>query len=150
MDAHALWSLSPVAFEARRESESAHRTIDARAGALQDGVFVDLDGRSVALPVVGRRVVTAWFLDVKPRRDATVVALGRGAWRDGQPNASAQAQAAALIERGVGVLLVDVRRASLLSSRWTGCKAERIVRTAVEYLEDRGYDAESIDAVRVD
>jgi len=150
MDAHALWPLSPVAFEAKRERESAHRTTAPRVGAGDDAPFLDLDGRSVQLPVAGRRVVAAWFLDVKPRRDATVIALGRGAWRHGEPDASAQAHAAALIERGVGVLLLDVRRASLFSSRWTGCTPDAIVRTGVEYLEDRGYDADSIDAVHVE
>ena len=105
MDAHALWPLSPVAFEAKRDVESSHRTAGPRVD--DDAALVDLDGRSVQLPVAGRRVVAAWFLDVRPRRDATVVALGRGAWRHGQPNAGAQARAAALVARGVGVLLVD-------------------------------------------
>lgn len=150
MDAHALWPLSPVAFDAKRERELAPPAFGARDGADDDAPFLDLDGRSVQLPVAGRRVVAAWFLDVKPRRDATVIALGRRAWRHGAPDAGAQARAAALVERGVGVLLLDVRGASRFSSRWTGCTPEAIVRTGVGYLEDRGYDAESIDAVRLE
>ena len=143
MNAHAFSSPSPVAFESTARLAPPRNRIASRAGVSAASGMLDFAGRSVHLHAADVGPVIAWYFGVKPRRDATVIALGRRAWRNAQPEADAQAHAATLIERGVSVLLVDMRRSQRPWSGWIGCTRERVIRTALEYLEDRGYDVAS-------
>ena len=118
-----------------------------RAGQATKRHVLDFSGRSVHLDGATVGPVVAWYFGVTPRRDATVLAVGGRAWRDGVPDAHAQAHAAALIEQGVSVLLVDMRRSEHMWSTWIDCTPERILDAALAYLEERGYDAESARVV---
>ena len=139
MNAHALSPPSPVAFESTARLARPQTGVPSRAGVPAASGRLDFAGRSVNLHAADVGLVTAWYFGVTPRRDATVMALGRRAWRNGQPHTSAQAHAVALIECGVSVLLVDMRRSERPWSGWIGCTRERIIGAALEYLEDRGY-----------
>jgi hypothetical protein len=143
MNAHAFPSAVPAAFSPHPAPQSAAtpRALDAPTKRP-----LDLAGRSVKLPAGRIGTVTAWYFGIAPGRDISVVALRARAWRDGQPATHVQTEVAALIERGVSVLLIDLRRSEHLWSAWTGCTRERIVRAALDYVEDRGYDT---DAVKV-
>ena len=116
-----------------------------RAGGTWIDGYLDFAGRAVHLDAASIGTVVAWYFGVTPRRDAAILALGPGSWRDGRPDREAQAHAAALIERGVSVLLVDLRRSQRSWSCWIGCTRERVIAAAMHYLEDRGYDVDAAD-----
>src|SRR4051812_41900970 len=101
MNSHAASSLAPLGFESAHGRSWAHGVLTPRAHAPWAATMLDFAGRSVHLYPGARGPVAAWYFGVKPREDATVVALGRNAWRDGTPSGDAQAHAAALIERGI-------------------------------------------------
>lgn len=146
MNAHAFSSPAPLAFDAGR-NRVRPSAVAPRAGQATQGHRLDFSGRSVHLVAATVGPVVAWYFGVTPRRDATILALGGRAWRDGQPDAHVQAHAAALIEQGVSVLLVDLRRSEHFWSSWIGCTSGRILEAAMAYLEDRGYDVESARVV---
>jgi hypothetical protein len=142
MNAHAFSSPAPLAVDSRRNP--ARSSVAApRTGPATNRHFLDFSGRSVHLDGANVGAVAAWYFGVTPCRDATVIAVGGRAWDDGMPGARTQAHAAALIEQGVSVLLVDMRRSEHVWSTWIGCTPERILEAAMAYLEDRGYDIES-------
>jgi hypothetical protein len=121
-----------------------------RAGATPRRDCLDFAGRSVHLDVAAIGPVVGWYFGTKPRRDATVIAVGRRAWHAGSPDAEIQAHAAALIERGESVLLVDLRRSQRPWSAWIGCTRARVVEAALGYLEDRGYDVQAARVIHAD
>jgi hypothetical protein len=149
MSSHATSSLPPLGFETAHGHAWAHGDLAPRADARWAVTMLDFAGRSVHLYAGARGAVGAWYFGVKPRDDATVIALGRAAWCDGHPTEAAQAHAAALIARGISVLLVDVRRTERVWFAWLGCTRERVMRAAAEYLEDRGHDAMATNFLHV-
>jgi len=84
-------------------------------------------------------LLPAWYLGVKPRGDAMVKPLGRSSWIGGRPNAYTLAHARRLMESGVSVLLVDVRRHETWWARLCGRSVTQAVQAAVGYLVDRGH-----------
>lgn len=146
MNAHAVASPARLAFDSRRHLARA-RGLAPRAGQATNRHFLDFSGRSVHLDGANVGAVVAWYFGVTPRRDATILAVGGRAWHDGVPGARTQAHAAALIEQGVSVLLVDMRRSEHVWSTWIDCTPERILDAAMAYLEDRGHDLESARVV---
>jgi len=141
MSTHAI-SSPRIATSPRRNA--APDTPVRAGGAVREGVL-DFAGRSVQLDGGGIGCTTGWYFGVTPRRDATVLAVSARAWRAGEPDAPTQAHAAELIRRGVSVLIVDLRRTEFPWSAWIGCTRERVMEAAIGYLEDRGYDVDSID-----
>jgi len=146
MNAHAFSSPARLAFDSRRNFARS-RGIAPRAAPATHRHFLDFSGRSVHLDGANVGPVVAWYFGVTPCRDVTILAVGGRAWHDGVPGAQAQAHAAALIEQGVSVLLVDMRRSEHVWSTWIDCTPERILDAAKAYLEDRGYDVESARVV---
>jgi hypothetical protein len=145
MNAHAISSPARLAFDSRHKL--ARSSPAAPRDEATNGRFLDFPGRSVHLDGATVGPVVAWYFGVTPSRDATILAVGGRAWHDGVPGASIQAHAAALIEQGVSVLLVDMRRSEHVWSTWIDCTPERILEAAMAYLEDRGYDVESVRVV---
>jgi len=150
MTTHAIPSLSAVVLDTSRLPGATHAAAAPRAGATARSGCLDFAGRAVHLDAAAIGPVVAWYFGAKPRRDATLIAVGRRAWRGGRPDVEVQAHAAALIERGDSVLLVDLRRSERPWSRWMGCTRTRIVQAGLDYLEDRGYDVATARVVHAD
>jgi len=100
---------------------------------------LDLRGSRIHLQTE-RGLVAAFYLDAKPRRDATVVPLGAGHWNGGEPAAEVVRHARLLLESGVSVLLVDVRWYEGWRGRLLGRPFETVMRGALDYLVARGHD----------
>ena len=91
-------------------------------------------------------LVDAWFLDATPRRDATVIPLGRGCWQHDVPTAPAMKRARMLLEDGVSVLLVDVRGCERWWARLLGRSPVAPMRSGLDYLVARGFDEDDCTA----
>ena len=100
---------------------------------------LDLRGARIGLETE-RGLVTAFYLDAKPRRDATVIPLAAGHWIGSEPAPEVVRHARLLLVSGVSVLLVDVRRCEGWRGRLLGCRADGVVRCALDYLVARGHD----------
>jgi hypothetical protein len=88
-------------------------------------------------------LVPAWYLDTKPRRDATVIPLRRGGWKHGGPTLEAMKRARLLLESGVSVLLVDVRSFEGWWARLCGRSGANAIRAGLDYLIARGHDEDA-------
>jgi hypothetical protein len=100
---------------------------------------LDLRGSRIHL-ATGRGLVTAFYLDAKPRRDATVIPLAAGHWSGSEPAPEVMRHARLLHANGVSVLLVDVRGCEGWRARLAGRRTDGVVRCALDYLVARGHD----------
>lgn len=114
---------------------------NARPGADRS-IETALDLRHSRIHVeTDRGLVTAFYLDSKPRRDVIVVPLGAGHWRGGEPTQEVTRHARLLIDSGVSVLLVDVRWHEGWRGRLLGRTRKIALRGALDYLVARGHEA---------
>ena len=81
-----------------------------------------------------RGLVTAYYLDAKPRQDAIVIPLR------GEPAPEVVRHARLLVDSGVSVLLVDVTCYEGWRGRLLGRTADIAIRGALDYLVARGHD----------
>jgi len=116
------------------------RVADA-AHSIEHGVdaLVGLRGARIRIDT-GRGLVTAFYLDAKPRRDAIVVPLGAGNWNGSEPAPEAMRHARLLLDSGVTVLIVDVRSHEGWRGRLLGRPFDAAMRGALDYLVARGHD----------
>jgi hypothetical protein len=87
-----------------------------------------------------RGLVSAFYLDAKPRRDATVIPLAAGHWSGSEPAPEVIRHARLLHTSGVSVLLVDVRGCEGWRGRLLGRRCDAALRGALDYLVARGHD----------
>ncbi|MEO8754920.1 MAG: hypothetical protein ABI624_19825 [Casimicrobiaceae bacterium] len=118
----------------------------SNAGDIRLDISRDLPDARIWL-IADDALVPAWYLDTKPRRDATVIPLGRGCWAYGAPTATAMKRARLLLETGVSVLLVDARACDGWWARLLGRSRTGLLRAGLDYLAERGHDE---DACTVD
>jgi hypothetical protein len=81
-----------------------------------------------------RGLVTAYYLDAKPRQDAIVIPLR------GEPVPEVMRYARLLVDSGVSVLLVDVTCYEGWRGRILGRTRDIAIRGALDYLVARGHD----------
>jgi hypothetical protein len=117
----------------------ARRFVAGDAAAANRAAEVDLPGSRIGIET-DRGLVTAFYIDAKPRRDAIVIPLGAGNWNGGAPTPEATRHARLLLDNGVTVLLVDVRWYEGWRGRLLGRPYGAVMRGALDYLVARGHD----------
>jgi hypothetical protein len=117
----------------------ARRFVGGDAAAANRAADLDLRGSRIRIETE-RGLVTAFYLDAKPRRDAIVIPLGAGNWNGDAPTPEALRHARLLIDNGLSVLIVDVRWYEGWRGRLLGRPYDAVVRGALDYLVARGHD----------
>ena len=109
------------------------------AAAANHAAELDLRGSRICIET-DRGLVSAFYIDAKPRRDAIVIPLGAGNWNGGAPTPAAMRHARLLLDNGVTVLIVDVRWYEGWRGRLLGRPYDAVMRGALDYLVARGHD----------
>ena len=107
--------------------------------ANRTGAELDLPGSRICIET-DRGLVTAFYIDTKPRRDAIVIPLGAGNWNGGAPTPEPMRHVRLLLDSGVTVLIVDVRWYEGWRGRLLGRPYDAVLRGALDYLAARGHD----------
>jgi hypothetical protein len=108
------------------------RSLPARVDRAADSA-IDLRESRVHVET-DRGLVTAYYLDAKPRQDAIVIPLR------GEPSPEVMRYARLLVDSGVSVLLVDVKCYEGWRGRILGRTFDIAIRGALDYLVARGHD----------
>jgi len=115
------------------------RNAAPKAADRGDAALPDLRASRIHIET-DRGLVTAFYVDAKPRRDAIVMPLRAGNWNGGDPAPEAKRHARLLHDNGVSVLIVDVRWYEGWRGRLLGRRYEAVMRGALDYLVARGHD----------